>query len=68
MYHVRVGHISVAFISNFLKIGHLAQKSERGHVYTDMSHGEQFLWNNLVLLKQTSRSFGTKRAHRRTNT
>jgi hypothetical protein len=67
-YQVRVSPISVAFASDFLKIDHLVQKSKQGHEYTDMGHGDQFLWKNLVLLKQTSKSFGTKRAHRETNT
>jgi hypothetical protein len=56
---VRVSHNSAAFISDILKIGQLVQKSKRGHEYTDISHGDQFLGNNLQFLQQTSRSFGT---------
>jgi len=67
-YQVRVSHNSAAFISDILKIGQLVQKSKRGHEYTDISHGNQFLGNNLQLLQQTSRCFGTKRAHWKINT
>jgi len=57
---IGVSHNSAAFISDILKIDQLVQKSKRGHEYTHIRHGDQFLWNNLQLLQQTSRSFGTK--------
>ena len=63
-----VSHNSVAFISDILKIGQLVQKSKSRPKYTDNSHGDQFLGNNLQLLKQTSRSFGTRRVHRKMKT
>lgn len=63
IYHVRVSHNSAVFISDILKICQLVHKSKMGNEYTDISHGEQFLENNLQLLQQTSRCFGTKRAH-----
>jgi len=58
-YQVRVSHNSAAFITDILKISQLVQKSKRGHEYTYISHSCQFLGNNLQILQQTSRSFGT---------